>query len=310
MAEIIKSIEVDVAKQNTFKAIVAKQGDSSSRFLNVTLLNEGVPIQVEATAAVAINFERIDGESAAYAGTVNSDSTITVPLTSWMLQLEGQSRCSISVVSNGARLTSTSFYVTVEHAEYCDDDIIEDDDPTIVEQIMEVIGNENQRIANETTRQSNEASRQSAETDRTTAESGRVSAETARATAESGRASAEINRADAETLRASAESTRQSNETSRQSAESNRADAEAIRVANEATRQSAETARETASATAVENANAATESANAAAERVEAVIEAGTIPVYDEDADKDYTCRITVKNGYPVIILTEAETTN
>lgn len=62
MAEITKSIEVDVAKLNTFKAIVAKQGDNLSRYLKVQLLNETEPFNVDKEASASINVERIDGQ--------------------------------------------------------------------------------------------------------------------------------------------------------------------------------------------------------------------------------------------------------
>ena len=62
MAEITKSIEVDVAKLNTFKAIVAKQGDNLSRYLKVQLLNETEPFNVDKEASASINVERIGGQ--------------------------------------------------------------------------------------------------------------------------------------------------------------------------------------------------------------------------------------------------------
>ena len=74
MAEITKSIEVDVAKLNTFKAIIAKQGDNLSRYLKVQLLNETEPFNVDKEASASINVERIDGQAKAFAGTVNSEA--------------------------------------------------------------------------------------------------------------------------------------------------------------------------------------------------------------------------------------------
>jgi len=52
MAEITKSLSVDVAKKNTFQAIVAKQGDTASRFLKIQLMNEGEPISVDSSSSV------------------------------------------------------------------------------------------------------------------------------------------------------------------------------------------------------------------------------------------------------------------
>lgn len=128
MAQIIKEVTVDVAKKNQFQAIVAKQNDNNSRFLKVTLCNEGVKIEVPSTATALINAERADNSSKAFAGTVNADGTVTVPLTNWMLELDDVVRCSISVISSDKeKLTSTSFSLDVEAAEYGGSDITENE---------------------------------------------------------------------------------------------------------------------------------------------------------------------------------------
>ena len=128
MAQITKDITVDVAKKNLFQALVAKQNDNNSRFLKVTICNEGTKIEVPSTATVLINAERADNSSKAFAGTVNSDGTVTVPLTNWMLGLDDIVRCSISVIgSDEQKLTSTSFSIDVEAAEYEGSDITDDE---------------------------------------------------------------------------------------------------------------------------------------------------------------------------------------
>lgn len=133
MAQITKEIVVDVAKKNLFQAIVAKQNDNNSRFLKVTLCNEGVKIEIPSSATAIINAERADSSSKAFAGTVNADGTVTVPLTNWMLGLDDVVRCSISVIgSDEQKLTSTSFSIDVEAAEYEGSDITEDENYDIL----------------------------------------------------------------------------------------------------------------------------------------------------------------------------------
>lgn len=194
MTEIVKHIEVDVAKLNTFKAIVAKQGDKSSRFLKVQLLNEGKKIIVEADSTVTINAERSDTQARAFKGEVNDDGTVTVPLAAWILGIDGQVKCSISVINGEDKLTSTSFAVIVEHAEFGDETIYEDDDADLFLQLLTAAQNEDaritaenkrltaekQRIENETARQNNETTRQTSEAERNGAEQARSNAETAR----------------------------------------------------------------------------------------------------------------------------------
>ena len=164
MAEIIKSIEVDVAKKNTFMAIVAKQGDKITRFLKVQLLNEGEKISVGSSAMVSINAKRSDTLSKAFKGEVNEDGTVTVPLTYWMLELDGQTSCSVSIYENDGKLTSCSFAVLVEHAEVLDDDISGDDSYDLLLSLINTVQNgEAERAIAENQRESNETARKSAE---------------------------------------------------------------------------------------------------------------------------------------------------
>lgn len=117
MAQVIKEITVDVARKNLFQAIVAKQHDSNSRFLKVSFTNEGEPITIGSASSVIINAERADNESKSFAGSVNDDGTVTVPLTNWMLELDDFLRCDISIVAaDDSKLTSTSFTIEVEAA--------------------------------------------------------------------------------------------------------------------------------------------------------------------------------------------------
>ena len=133
MAQIIKEITVDVAKRNLFQAIVAKQHDSNSRFLKVTLTNEGTTISVDTNSVVTINASRADGLASAFVGVVNADGTVTVPLTTWMLELDDLVKCDIAVVdSESRRLTSTSFELEVETAAYSGDEIMDDENADLL----------------------------------------------------------------------------------------------------------------------------------------------------------------------------------
>lgn len=133
MAQIIKEITVDVAKKNLFQAIVAKQHDSNSRFLKVSFTNEGEPITISSGSSVIINAERADNESKSFAGSVNDDGTVTVPLTNWMLALDDLLHCDISIVAGDeSKLTSTSFTVEVEAAANAEGDIMEDENYDIL----------------------------------------------------------------------------------------------------------------------------------------------------------------------------------
>ena len=129
MAQITREISVDVAKANIFQAIVAKQNDNNSRFLKVTLTNEGEPLEIASSSTVTINALREDGEAKAFLGTVNADNTVTVPLTNWILALDGNVKCDITVLdTENRKLTTTLFTLAVEESAYLGTDISEDDE--------------------------------------------------------------------------------------------------------------------------------------------------------------------------------------
>ena len=143
MIRIIKELDVEVTKPNIFQAIVAKQYDMNSRFLKVTFMDCGtrIDIPLTATTKVIINAERIDGESKGFDGVINEDGTVTVPLHSWMLELEGIVICDISVIdianNQEKKLTTTSFNLIVEKAAYGGKDITDDPQYDILVELLE-----------------------------------------------------------------------------------------------------------------------------------------------------------------------------
>lgn len=308
MAQIVKELSLDVAAVNRIQAVLAKQYDYKSRYLLVQLTDNGTNITVESTSVVTINASRADGESAAFLGTVETDGRVRVPLAYWMLELDDVVKCDISVVdTEGRKLTTTNFTIEVEHANYSGEDIEEDENYDLLVALLEEVAQY----------QEAEAGRVTAEAARVTAENGRVAAETARDTAETSRASAETTRQSnesarvtAETARDSAETLRATAETLRQAAETARDTAEAGRVSAEVARNTAESERASATAEAISDANTAAQNAeNAAQEVAAALIAGGIIPIYDEDHDKYYTWQIKIKNGCPVLVMTEATAT-
>ena len=123
MALIIKEIKLEVSKPNLIQAVVAKQNDCNSRYLKASLWDEGVQLSINPAAEVTINAERKDGLSDSFYGEVNNDNTVTVPLHSWMLELDGSVNCDVSIIVDERKLTTTSFVVMVEKAA-CNSDSI------------------------------------------------------------------------------------------------------------------------------------------------------------------------------------------
>jgi hypothetical protein len=132
LIKIIKELNIEVTKPNVFQAIVAKQYDMNTRFIKATFVDCGERIDIpnSPTLSVVINAQRIDGQSKGFDGEINEDGTVTVPLHSWMLELEGSVICDISVIDtatdNEQKLTTTSFTLMVEKAAYGGDDVTSD----------------------------------------------------------------------------------------------------------------------------------------------------------------------------------------
>ena len=139
MAKITKKISVDVAETNRFAAIVAKQYDKSSRFLNVQLLNEEVPFGADVGATVVINARREDDTAKSFVGTVEDDGTVTVPLAYWMLELDGTVVCDISIINGENMLTTCLFELQVQEAAADEEAISKDDDYGILIKLIESV---------------------------------------------------------------------------------------------------------------------------------------------------------------------------
>ena len=144
MALIIKEIRLEVSKPNLIQAIVPKKNDCNSRFLKVSLWDEGKQIPIRPTSEVTINAERKDGTSDSFFGEVNEDNTVTVPLHSWILELDGHVNCDVSIIVDDRKLTTTSFVVAVEKASNNSDDVSDDPQHNV---LVDLIAKSNQKFA-------------------------------------------------------------------------------------------------------------------------------------------------------------------
>lgn len=121
---ITKRISLDVIRKNFLPVIFAAQGDINSRFLNIALTADGEPLSIESAATVKINATRSDGTSDSFSGTVDEDGSVTVPISSWMLETADTLTCNVSVESaEDEKLTTADFHIGVEKAPYMGDEI-------------------------------------------------------------------------------------------------------------------------------------------------------------------------------------------
>lgn len=139
MIQIVREVSADVVKRGSTRSVYAKQYDLNSRFMNVRIQEDGKDIKVDSTVTVILNVERPDKMENMFYGTVNEDGTVKIPLTAWMLELEGTLLCDISLVAEDetvAKLTTMQFNIYVEAAVRTDESIIETEDYSVIVDLL------------------------------------------------------------------------------------------------------------------------------------------------------------------------------
>ena len=137
---VIREVSADVVKRGSTRALYAKQNDLNSRFLDVRIQEDGKDLVIAQDRTVILNVERSDREKASFYGEVNEGGTVRVPLTAWMLELEGTLVCDVSVVSTDdtdiAKLTTMSFNIYVEAAVITDEAIVETENYSVIVDLL------------------------------------------------------------------------------------------------------------------------------------------------------------------------------
>ena len=114
MAQCMCKMMLDVADRDGMQVVVARQGDSATRFLKVHLFSCGEPLLLEGSLTAVLNAKNAAGELRAFVGEVDIDGTLTLPLNAWMLQRVGVVECDVSLFDvNGGKLTTPPFEVEV-----------------------------------------------------------------------------------------------------------------------------------------------------------------------------------------------------
>lgn len=128
MAQCMCKMVLDVADRDGAQCIVARQGDSATRFVRLRLTSFGEPIRVEESAIAVLNVKNAANEQLAFEGEVNSDGSLTLPINRWMLQSVGVLQCDVSVIDvGGGKLTTPSFEIEVVASVTADDALPGDD---------------------------------------------------------------------------------------------------------------------------------------------------------------------------------------
>ena len=141
MNNVIKRITVDISNENSFDWLEAVQGDSASRYVYISLLNNGVPYPLNQVVPV-IRGEKSDGTTIFNSCQLTENGEIIVELTSQMLSAAGKSVYEVALYGTDMEvLTSFPFYLSVNPANFCPEKIASTDEYTMIADIMKNVNN-------------------------------------------------------------------------------------------------------------------------------------------------------------------------
>ncbi len=128
MAQCVTKMVLDVSEREVVQSIVARQGDSGTRSILLRLFAYGELLRVEENSTVVLNVKNATEQTAMFAGEVNADGSVSLPLNAWMLREEGILTCDVSVFDEGGgKLTTPSFEIEVI-ASVLPDEVLPGDD--------------------------------------------------------------------------------------------------------------------------------------------------------------------------------------
>ena len=291
--KLITDITLELTGETKRFEVQAKQGDKGTRFVRVSLTNNGAEFEMPSGVTVIANIQKPDRKFCFNECTLE-ENKVLVPLTNQALAVAGTAECDIEIRDGGGNLilSSQAFTIEIEKSMRDESAIESSNEFTALEKIN----------AAEAARVKAEAARVEAEKKRVTAENGRVSAETERQKqlALMKTATTEAENAKTEALQAKSQA-EQAAEMATQTA--NAAATEAKKTASDAAADAKETAETAAGKanTAASNTNAAIAGANAAKVAAEAAaaacegIAAGINTIPDLVTGKVYT--LGIQNG-------------
>ena len=114
MLKYIKEIELDVSGGNSYVCVTAKQSDKKTRYIKITLYENGKVFGFPENVVARLRAEKPDGNSVLNDEMINEDRSITVELTEQILAVSGVVKAEISLYDlDGSVLTSCTFYINV-----------------------------------------------------------------------------------------------------------------------------------------------------------------------------------------------------
>ena len=108
----VQSIKVPIDGAPPFEYIIAKQGEISSRQVEVTLLQNNAVYTIPSGATARVNYYKPDGNKIINDCTI-SDNNVIVTYTQQMLAAAGTGFAEVQLYKDGSVLISASFYTKI-----------------------------------------------------------------------------------------------------------------------------------------------------------------------------------------------------
>ena len=115
---VTQHIILDTLRLNTTDIVQGKQGDTNSRALNATITQNGRSLEIPEDAVAIFSVERSDGQSQSFACEIKGDHSVQISLPEWVLEIPGRCSCSISISSGTETVSTLSFILNVQPAEW------------------------------------------------------------------------------------------------------------------------------------------------------------------------------------------------
>lgn len=111
--EYTRNIVLDVNAISASTVVRAKQGDNSTRFINITLTKDQAVVRPDTDATAQFRLEKPDKKAILDSGVINSDGTITIELTSQCTAVPGRGKADICIMKDGHCLSTATFILEV-----------------------------------------------------------------------------------------------------------------------------------------------------------------------------------------------------
>lgn len=132
-------IKLDIASNMSPPTVYAKQLDKSTRYVEATILQNGVPYTIPEGATARIRILKPDGTAVYNTATV-SNNAVTAELTSQTLAVGGIATAEMGLYKDDQILSTFVFYIKIERSAISDEPIESTDEFTVLEQAIRDAG--------------------------------------------------------------------------------------------------------------------------------------------------------------------------